>query len=409
MKRKRKRSSGIATLSPMERLILEGLQSGKGLQESLAPLVKRVMEAALDEEIECFIEEEEQDNRRNGKTAKKMKSSSGDFELLTPRDRNGDFEPRLVKKRQTILTDDLDKKILNLYMNGMSYADIRANLEEIYHVDISDAAISRITDRLLSELEEWRSRPLESVYTILFLDAIHFKVRQEGRVVAKAIYTLMGVDTNGRKDILGLYANEAEGANFWAEVLAGLKARGVQDILIACVDGLKGFPEAIHALFPRTEIQLCIVHQIRNSMRYVASKDQKEFMADLKKIYKAPTKTAAENSLLELDETWRKKYPLVVNSWQNNWEHLSHFFQYDEHIRKLIYTTNPIEGVHRMIRKYTKSKGAFTSENALYKLVFSAYKKILSKWNQPIQNWALIVSQLDIHFPKRVTLTLNPN
>ena len=398
----------IETLSPVEQELLSNLQSGCGLQESLAPLVKRVMEAALQGEMESYLEDESQGlNRRNGLSRKTMTSSSGAFDLETPRDRHGSFEPQIIKKRQTVMTDDLDTKILNLYANGMSYSDIRDNLEEIYQVEISDGTISKITDRLLPELKEWKERPLKSVYSVLFLDAIHFKIREDGRVVPKAIYSLLAIDSEGKKDILGLYINESEGANFWASVLADLKTRGIEDILIACVDGLKGFPEAINAVFPKTEIQLCVIHQIRNSMRYVASKDQKPFMADLKEIYRASSKELAEDNLLQLTDKWQKKYPVVVNSWHQNWECLSTYFKYDQQVRKLIYTTNAVEGLHRMVRKYTKNKGAFTSENALTKLVFCAYKKILKKWTQPIHNWALIVSQLDIHFPERLKLNIN--
>jgi len=305
------------------------------------------------------------------------------------------------------MTDDLDRKILNLYANGMSYSDIRDNLEEIYQVEISNGTISKITDRLLPALMAWRERPLKSCYPIVFIDAIHFKIREDGRVASKAIYSILAIDDEGKKDILGLYINESEGANFWATVLANLKERGVEDILIACIDGLKGFPEAINAIFPKTEIQLCIIHQIRNSIRYVASKDQKEFMCDLKEIYRASSLALAESNLLKLEEKWEKKYPVVTKSWRRNWAELSSYFKYDTYIRRLIYTTNPVEGLHRIIRKYTKPKGAFTSENALLKLVFCAHKKALAKWTQPIHNWARIVSQLDIHFPDRLELKIN--
>lgn len=400
-------SRKVTKLSAVEQQILADIQSGSGLQSALAPMVKRVMEAALEGEMEFHLEEENRPgNRRNGKARKRVKSSSGTFELEAPRDRNGTFEPQVLKKRQTVLTDDLDARILNLYANGMSYSDIRSNLEEIYQVEISAGAINRITERLLPELQEFRERPLEAVYAIVYLDAIHFKLRENGRVVPKAIYTLLGITSDGKKDILGLYINDTEGANFWAGVLASLKERGVEDILIACIDGLKGFPEAINAIYPQTEIQLCIIHQIRNSMRYVASKDQKEFMADLKTIYQASAKDVAEVNLLKLEEKWDKKYSVVTQSWRRNWEELSAYFKYDRHVRKLVYTTNAVEGLHRMIRKYTKSKGSFTSQNALLKLVFCAYKKALKKWTQPIQNWALIVSQLEIHFPKRLSLKL---
>lgn len=395
-------------LSPAEQEILKALQSGKNLQESVAPMIKRVMEAALQGEMEAHLESEESaiNNRRNGKSRKAVKSSHGTFELETPRDREGIFEPQLVKKRQTVLTDDLDRKILNLYANGMSYRDIQSNLEELYQVEISSSAITQITDRLLPEIEEWRHRPLEAVYAVLYLDAIHFKQRDNGSVQSKAIYSLLGITSEGKKDILGLYVNESEGAHFWAGVLASLKERGVEDILIACVDGLKGFEEAIHAHFPETEVQLCVIHQIRNSLRYVGSKDQKAFMVDLKRIYQASSKDEAEHHLLELDEKWGKKYPIVIRSWQQNWEALSTYFKYDRHIRKLIYTTNAVEGMHRMIRKYTKSKAAFTSEKALIKLVYCAYMNMLKKWTMPIANWVQIVSQLDLHFNGKLKLNI---
>lgn len=398
----------VKELTSIEQEILEEIQSGKSVTNAFAPLMKRVMEAALESELDSHLEASEgTKNYRNGKSRKRIKSSLGEFDLSTPRDRNGEFEPIAVKKRQTILTDDLDAKILNLYANGMSYSDIRSNLEELYQVPISNGTIHKITDRLLPELEAWRNRPLASVYTIVYLDAIHFKVREDGHVVSKAIYSLLGVDCEGKKDVLGLYVSDSEGANFWAGVLASLKQRGVEDILIACVDGLKGFPEAIHSLFPKTEVQLCIIHQIRHSMRYVASANQKEVMADLKKIYQAASKDEAEHNLLTLDEKWGKKYPIVINSWNNNWEHLSTYFKYDAHIRKLIYTTNAVEGLHRMVRKYTKSKGAFSSENALIKLVYCAYIKIAKKWTMPVANWALIISQLNIHFPNRLDIALH--
>ena len=249
---------------------------------------------------------------------------------------------------------------------------------------------------------KWRSRPLEAIYTVVFLDAMFFKVKQDNKVTTKAIYNIMGINQEGRKDIIGFYACESEGSHFWLGVLNDLKARGVEDILIACVDGLKGFPEAINTAFPRTEVQLCIVHQIRNSIKHVASKNQKEFILDLKTVYQAETKDLAEHNLLMLDEKWGRKYPIVIKSWNNNWDNLSTYFKYSAEIRKLIYTTNPIEGFHRQVRKYTKTKGAFTSENALFKLVFCAIKQITAKWNMPISNWSLAISQLDIYFPDRL-------
>lgn len=412
MRKNRSETSKYA-LSPFEETILTGIREGKpflGQDGTLTPLIKKVLETALGAELEThmsFSKDDGSPNRRNGVTSKRIRSGMGSFELETPRDRLGEFEPQIVRKRQTVLTDELDGKILSLFGQGMSYSDIQLHLKDIYGVELSPGMISKITDQLLPLIEEWRSQPLESVYPILFLDAIHFKVRDEGHVVSKALYSLLGIDSHGRKQVLGLYISESEGANFWCQVLADLKLRGVEDILIACVDGLKGFPEAIAVHFPKTEVQLCIVHQIRNSLRYVASKDQKAFLKDLKEVYRASSKDLAETNLLKLDELWGKKYPIVLKSWRENWDLLSTYFKYDQQVRRLIYTTNPVEGFHRQIRKYTKSKGAFTSENALKKLVYCAIHKLAQKWTQPIHNWALMASQLDIHFPNRLKLEIN--
>ena len=341
-------------------------------------------------------------NRRNGLSKKTVKTGSGEFELEVPRDRNCSFEPQLIKKRQTTLNEELDNKILALYSLGTGYEAIASHLQEIYGVEVSPATITAITDKLVPQLTEWRSRTLEALYTIVFLDAMFFKIRQDNKVVTRVVYNVMGIDQHGRKDILGFYTCESEGSHFWLGVLNDLKARGLEDILIACVDGLKGFPEAINTAFPNTEVQLCIVHQIRNSLKFIASKNQKEFIADLKTVYQATSKDGAEYNLLKLEEKWGAKYPMVIKSWQQNWDNLSTYFKYSAEVRKLIYTTNPIEGFHRQVRKYTKTKAAFTNENALFKLLFCAIKQITAKWNMPVQNWALIISQLDIFFPNRI-------
>ena len=388
--------------------IIRGLYQGKpllGPNGLLTSLVKDLTKIALQGEMDAHLSNnslEQGNNRRNGISTKTMKTSSGSFELEVPRDRNGSFEPQLIKKRQTILNEELDNKILALYGLGTSYDGIASHLQEIYGVEVSNATISAVTDKLVPMIAEWRSRPLEAIYTVVFLDAMFFKVKQDNKVTTKAIYNIMGINQEGRKDIIGFYACESEGSHFWLGVLNDLKARGVEDILIACVDGLKGFPEAINTAFPRTEVQLCIVHQIRNSIKHVASKNQKEFILDLKTVYQAETKDLAEHNLLMLDEKWGRKYPIVIKSWNNNWDNLSTYFKYSVEIRRLIYTTNPIEGFHRQVRKYTKTKGAFTSENALFKLVFCAIKQITAKWNMPISNWSLAISQLDIYFPDRL-------
>jgi transposase-like protein len=390
------------------------MKAGKALVGKdgiFTPLMKQFLEAALEGEIishmaNC-LEEPENQNRRNGKSIKSIKSPMGAFELETPRDREGSFEPQIVKKRQTVLNASLDNKILGLYGLGMSYQDIASHLKEMYDFDVSPGTISAVTDKLVPLIAEWRSRPLEAIYPIVFLDGMYFKSRDNGKVVTKVIYNILGVTQEGYKEILGFYVAESEGANFWLSVLNDLKQRGVQDILIACVDGLTGFPDAIKGVFPKTEIQLCIVHQIRNSLKYVASKNQKEFMRDLKEVYQASSKDNAEYNLLKLEEKWGEKYPMVIKSWQSNWEHLSHFFQYSGEIRRLIYTTNAIEGFHRQVRKYTKTKGAFTSETALFKLIYCAIQKIAEKWTAPLQNWALTISQLHVYFEGRLQLGVN--
>ena len=389
--------------------ILEEFRSGKKLTSKgglLAPLIKQLTEAALEAEVESHIANDVLSgtkNRRNGVNRKTIKGTSdGTFELETPRDRNGTFEPQIVKKHQTTISDEIEEKIISMYGLGMSYRDISSHLEDIYQVSISTATISTITDKIITKVKEWQARPLEALYPFVWLDAIHYKVKDGGKYISKAVYTILGVRIDGKKEILGLYLSENEGANFWLSVLTDLQARGVEDILIASVDGLKGFPEAINAIFPKTEVQLCVVHQIRNSIRYVISKEQKEFAKDLKLIYQASTKEVAEEELLKLEEKWGKKYPLVINSWNNKWENLSIFFKYPVEIRKIIYTTNIIESVHRQFRKLTKTKGAFPNENSLLKLLYLGIKNASKKWSMPVRNWSLTISQLAIFFEGRL-------
>ncbi|EFK96972.1 Transposase for insertion sequence element ISRM3 [sediment metagenome] len=389
--------------------ILKEFRNGKrltGKDGLLAPLIKQLTEAALEAEVESHIANEVlsgKSNRRNGFNEKTIKGTSdGTFELESPRDRNGTFEPQIVKKHQTTMSDEIEEKILSMYSLGMSYTDISSHIEDIYQVSISTATISLITDKIIDKVKQWQSRPLESLYPFVWLDAIHYKIKDGGKYVSKAVYTILGVGMDGRKEILGLYLGENEGANFWLSVLSDLNNRGVKDILITSVDGLKGFPEAINAIFPKTEVQLCIIHQIRNSLRYVASKDQKEFMRDLKLVYQASTKELAEDELLKLEEKWGKKYPIVIQSWQNKWDNLSVYFKYPSEIRKVIYTTNIIESVHRQFRKLTKTKGAFPNENSLLKLLYMGIKNAEKKWTMPVWNWSLTLSQLAIFFEGRL-------
>ena len=339
----------------------------------------------------------------NGFNSKTIKGTSdGSFLLEIPRDRNGTFESQIVKKHQTTISNEIEEKILSMYGLGMSYTDISSHIEEIYQVSISTATISAITDKIISKVKEWQSRPLDSIYPFVWLDAIHYKIKDGGKYVSKAVYTVLGVDMEGKKNILGLYLSESEGANFWLSVLTDLNNRGLKDILIASVDGLKGFPEAIKTIFPQTEVQLCIIHQIRNSIRYVASKNHKEFMSDLKPVYQAVSKEVAEQELQKLDEKWGKLYPIVIQSWQNKWENLSVYFKYPPEIRKVIYTTNIIESVHRQFRKLTKTKGAFPNENSLLKLLYMGIQNATKKWNMPMWNWNLTLSQLAIFFEGRL-------
>lgn len=398
-------------LEQIEKKALEQFKTGKSLFGSdgaFAPLLKRFIEKALEAEMEAHLDEQERSwgNKRNGKGKKTIKSGQGSFEIATPQDRKSSFEPDIVKKRQTILADSLSEKIIGLYGLGMSYRDISTHIKEMYDTEISHSVLTEITDRIIPDIKRWRSRKLDSMYCIVWLDAMHFKVREEGKTVHKALYNILGIDREGRKQILGMYISESEGANFWLQVLTDLQNRGLEDILIACTDNLKGFKEAILSVYPRTEVQLCIVHQIRNSLKYVASKDQKEFMRDLKRVYRAVNKETAEEELLSLEEKWGKKYPVVIDSWNNNWEELSQYFKYTQPIRKLIYTTNPIEGYHRQIRKVTKTKGAFPSEMALLKLVYLATQNIQKKWTSSLQNWSLTIQQLYIKFENRIKLDL---
>ncbi len=385
--------------------VLQALKDGKNLSGkdgALTALIKQFTEAAMQAEIEDHLADESQPNRKNGKATKIVKGPTGSFELEAPRDRAGTYEPQIVKKHQTQLTEDLERKILALFALGNSYQDIRSHIVDMYDINVSNGTINAVTDKLLPELQAWRERDLETIYPIVWLDAIHYKVRENGRYVSKAVYTILGLNIEGKKELLGLYLSDQEGAHHWLSVLTDLNNRGVKDILIACVDGLKGFPEAIETIYPNTEIQHCIIHQIRNSMKYVASKNQKAFMADLKCVYKAATMNAAEAALDDLDAKWGDKYPLVINSWRNKWPTLSTYFKYPDYVRTPIYTTNAVEAVHRQFRKLTKTKGGFANENSLLKLLYAGMLKASERWTHPIQNWNLTLSQMAIHFPGRL-------
>jgi putative transposase len=384
---------------------LKALREGQNLTGKdgiLTPLIKQLTEAAMQAELEEHLAEEETPNRKNGKSSKTVKTLSGSFELETPRDRANTFEPQMVKKNQTQLTDELERKIIALFALGTSYQDIRSHIADLYGISVSNGTINAVTDKLLPELQAWRERDLEPVYPILWLDAIHYKIKENGRYVSKAIYTILALNIEGKKELLGLYLSDQEGAQHWLRVLTDLQNRGIHDILIACVDGLKGFPEAIESIYPQTEIQHCVIHQIRNSIKYVASKNQKAFMADLKCVYKAATLNAAELALDELEAKWGEKYPMVITSWRSKWPTLSNYFKYPDYVRTAIYTTNAVEAVHRQFRKLTKTKGGFANENSLLKLLYAGILKASERWTHPIQNWNLTLAQMTIHFPGRL-------
>lgn len=367
----------------------------------LAPLLKRLLEAGLQGELDGHLSQcGGTRNRRNGLSTKKVKTHYGTIDVSTPRDRNGSFEPELLAKRQTTLGEGLDHKIISLYALGMSYTDICDHLSEMYQLNISPSSITAITDKIIPEIEEWQTRSLESVYPIVWMDAIHYKVREDNAIKSKAVYCLIGINRQGIKDLLGMYIGQAESARFWLSVLNDIQRRGVQDIFIASIDNLKGFSQAIEAVFPKTKVQLCIVHQIRNSLKYVPNKERQAVADSLKEIYKANNKDQAEKALARFDEQWSMKYPYIIKSWLENWDRLSQMFEFPVMIRKMIYTTNIIESFNSQLRKVTKSKRVFTNDQALMKLLYLVQRKILEKIN-PIAGWRQIMSQFIIIFEQR--------
>jgi transposase-like protein len=386
----------------------EQLRSGKplvGAEGVFTPLLKKVLEASLEGEIDNHLIESKKQgkNRRNGHTQKNIQSSLGGFDIFSPRDRNASFEPQTISKRQRVISEDMDKKILGLYGLGMSYSDIQHHLKDIYDFDISDGTITAITNRLMPSIKEWQNRLLESVYPVMWLDAIHFKVRHEGTVKSRAIYSVLGVSTEGQKEVIGIYFGENEGSSFWRSVLTDLKLRGVEDICIACIDNLKGFAEAIEDIYPRTDVQLCLVHQMRNSMKYMSWKDLKPCIKDLKQIYKAVNAQMGLHYLDEAEKKWGDRYAVIFKSWRSNWDRLSSFFAYSPAIRRIIYTTNPIESYHRMVRKVTKTKGAFSSEDAIVKQIYLATINANTKWQGQMFGWAAVRTELSLMFGDRLS------
>jgi transposase-like protein len=384
---------------------IEDLVGKNGLMQRLfGNVIQQFLEAEMEDHLgreKYERDSSEEKNYRNGYSQKNIKTSFGEVELDVPRDRNAEFEPKIVKKYETVC-NELDKKVIGLYSRGMSVDDIKSEIDELYGVDISPAMISKITDKVIETAIAWQNRPLEAVYPIVYMDAVHFKVKEEHKIVSKAAYICMALDMKGYKDILGIWIGEQEGAKFWLSVCNDLKNRGVRDILLACMDGLKGLPDAIKAVFPDVSIQSCIIHQIRNSIKYIASKDSKTFMKDLKCVYQAVNEEEALNALDALENTWGHKYSIVIQSWRNNWDNLSTYFAFPPEIRKIIYTTNALEGFNRQLRKFTKIKTSFPTDESLRKSLYLATEQIMIKWTSPMQNWALILAQLSIMFEDRL-------
>lgn len=385
------------------------IKSGNDVNSIMRDMMSVLLEGALDEELNEELgyskydyRNKETNNSRNGHSRKTMRTSYGDMDIAIPRDRKGEYEPQLIPKYQNTVTQDMEEKIISMYAKGMTTGDIEAHLKELYDLDISDSTISRITDKIMPLVKEWQERPLQEIYAVVYMDAIHYHVRSEGRIVKRAVYIALGIDMDGKKDVIGMYVGENEGAKFWLSIINGLKNRGVQDILIACVDGLNGFPQAIEAVYPKTEIQQCIIHQIRNTTNYVSYKDLKKLMADLKTVYAAPDEAAALEELESFGEKWNSKYPKIYKSWSEHWATLSTYFKYPNEVRKLIYTTNAIEGFNRQLRKVTKSRTVFPSDDSLLKMLYLATMDITKKRTGRRRDWSRIRAQLEIYFEERL-------
>lgn len=389
-----------------------GIKDLAGVQDLVKELTASFIQEAMDAELEEKLgyskydyKNKETDNSRNGSFKKTVISSQGEIELEVPRDRNGEYEPQIVKKHQMDISA-IEDKIIFLYSQGVSTRDIEKTMQEMYGIEVDASRVSKITDKLLPMIREWQNRPLESVYAMVMLDAIHYKVREEGIVVKKAVYIATGTDLQGKKDVLGLWVGATESSKYWMGVLNGLKNRGVSDVLIVSVDGLTGFTEAISAVYPKAEVQRCIIHQIRSSTRYVSYKDIKSFTAALKPIYKAPTEDAALASLDDLEQAWGAKYPAAIKSWRDHWAELSTMFKYPEQIRRIIYTTNALENFNRQLRKATKTKSAFVSDDALLKQLYLITMQVTEKWTMPIKDWGNILMCLTIYFGDRASVPL---
>ena len=374
-------------------------------KETIAEFLENGLESELDEELgysKYDYKNKDTDNSRNGHSRKTLRTSFGDVEVSVPRDRKGEFEPQLLKKNQTSISQDIEEKILSMYAKGMSTGDIESHIRDIYGIEVSDTTVSRVTDKILPVVREWQQRPLESIYAVVFMDAIHYHVRSEGQIVKKAVYIAIGINLDGKKDVLGMWVGENESAKFWATILNGLRNRGVQDIFIACTDNLTGFSAAIAAVFPESVIQNCIIHQLRNSTKYVSYKDLKALMADLKEVYAAVDENAALDALDRFADHWDNKYPKISQSWRDNWPNLSTYFKFPKEIRRLIYTTNTIEGFNRQLRKVTKAKTVFPTDDSLLKMLYLAMMDITKKWTGRRQDWSKIHAQMAVYFEGRL-------
>ena len=374
-------------------------------RETIAQFMENGLQSELDDELgydRYDQSEKSTDNSRNGYSSKTLKTSFGDAEIAIPRDRKGEFDPQILKKNQTSISEDIEAKIISMYAKGMTCNDINEHIKDIYGIEVSESTISRITDKVLEEAKDWQQRPLDSIYAVLFLDAIHYHVRSEGRVVKKAVYIAIGINLDGKKDVLGMWVGENESARYWTTVLNSIKNRGVEDIFIACTDNLTGFSDAIAAVFPETEIQNCIIHQLRNSSKYVSYKDIKALMADLKRVYAAVDEPSALSALDDFAERWDKKYPKISESWRRNWPNLSTYFKFPEELRRLIYTTNAIAGFNHQLRKVTKAKSVFPTDDSLFKMLYLAMKDITKKWTGRRQDWSKIYAQIAIFYAERI-------
>lgn len=389
-----------------------GVKNTKDIQDMLKDLFVSTIQEMLEAELEDHLGYERYDNQnkstsnsRNGYRSKRVKSDFGEVKLNIPRDRNGNFQPRVIQNYENDISG-IEDQVIGMYSKGMSTRDISSHLKSIYGVDISHTLVSKITDRVLPLANEWQNRPLDSIYPIVFMDAVHYKVRIDGRIINKAAYAAIGINLEGTKEVLGIWVGENESSKYWLKVLTEIRNRGVKDILIASVDGLSGFSEAIKAVFPDTEIQRCIVHQIRNTLGYVSYKHRKEFAKDLKNVYTALNEEVALNELTLLEEKWNDKYEIALRSWRNNWNELSTYFKYPQEIRTLIYTTNSMESYNRQLRKVTKSKSIFPSDNSLHKSLYLATIDISDKWTQKVRNWSQILAHLSIYFEERITSSI---